>query len=68
MLEHLNASSDAKSIRDTAIIRALYGMGLRRVELISLDLCDLDLAEARMAILGKAGWRRREHFDPTKNP
>lgn len=53
MLEHLNASSDAKSIRDTAIIRALYGMGLRRVELISLDLCDLDLAEARMAILGK---------------
>lgn len=53
MLEHLNASSDAKSIRDTAIIRALYGMGLRRGELISLDLCDLDPAEARLAILGK---------------
>ena len=53
MLEHLEASSNAKSIRDTAIIRALYGMGLRRGELISLDLCDLDLAEGRMAIIGK---------------
>ena len=53
MLEHLEASSNAKSIRDTAIIRALYGMGLRRGELISLDLCDLDLADGRMAIIGK---------------
>lgn len=43
--------------RDGALIWCMFGRGLRRAEVAGLDLDDLDLAHARLHILGK---HRRE--------
>ncbi|MBM4072842.1 MAG: integrase [Planctomycetes bacterium] len=44
---------DAKGARDLAIIRCLYDLGLRRAEVVRLDLEDLDVAGGTVAVLGK---------------
>jgi integrase/recombinase XerC len=48
-------SGRPKAVRDLAIVRLLHDLGLRRGELVALDLADLDLeAEAAtVAVVGK---------------
>jgi integrase/recombinase XerC len=48
-------SGRAKPVRDLAIIRLLHDLGLRRGELVALDLADVELAAgaASVAIVGK---------------
>ncbi|MBA7624782.1 Tyrosine recombinase XerD [subsurface metagenome] len=44
--------------RDIAILELLYGTGIRGSELISLKLCDVDLAERFIVVLGKGAKER----------
>ncbi len=46
--------ADAKGIRDSAIIRLLFDLGLRRGEVISLNVEHLDLKAGTISVLGKA--------------
>lgn len=48
---------DALTLRDRAIVETAYAGGLRISELAGLDVADLDLARARVRVMGK---RRRE--------
>ena len=45
--------NEDKAIRDTAIVRLLHDLALRRGEVVKLDLSDLDLSNDRLSILGK---------------
>jgi integrase/recombinase XerC len=53
LLEVLNGRSDAKTVRDRAILRCLFDLGLRRKEVITLDLEDFDRQAGTLAVLGK---------------
>ena len=53
MIEAVANRQDTKAARDHAILRLLYDLALRRGEVVSLDLCDLDLASGTLAIQGK---------------
>lgn len=53
MLEQLAGRDDRKARRDRAILRLLYDRGLRRGEVVSLDLEDVDLQTSTLAVLGK---------------
>lgn len=53
MLGLVQSREDAKGIRDFAILRLLYDLALRRGEVVSLDLDDLDLNAGTVKILGK---------------
>lgn len=50
--------SDTLSARDKAIMELLYSSGLRVSELISLELSNLDLADATVRVLGKGAKTR----------
>jgi len=45
--------------RNRAILRLLYDLALRCSEVVSLDLCHLDLAQARLWVLGKGQVERQ---------
>ena len=53
MLDALGKREGGKAIRDKAIIRLLYDLGLRRAEVVSLDLEDVDLESGAVAVEGK---------------
>jgi integrase/recombinase XerC len=53
MLDQAKKAKEAKAIRDQAMLHLLYDMGLRRGEVISLDLTDLDLMAGTVSVLGK---------------
>jgi integrase/recombinase XerC len=53
MLGRLADRTDAKAVRDRAIFRLLFNLGLRRAEVVSLDLEHVDLAAPSLSILGK---------------
>lgn len=53
MLHVLDQRKDAKSVRDRAIPRCLFDLGLRRAEVLHLDLHDLDRQSGTLAVLGK---------------
>ena len=53
MLAALQARRDAKAQRDRAVLRLLYDLGLRRGEVVALDLAHVDLTAGRVAVLGK---------------
>ena len=53
MLQVLERRKDAKAIRDRAILRCLFDLGLRRAEVLHLDLQDLDRPAGTLAVLGK---------------
>jgi integrase/recombinase XerC len=53
MLSVLAGRQDAKGVRDRALLRCLYDLGLRRKEVVGLDLHDLDLEAGTVLILGK---------------
>ncbi len=44
---------EPKAIRDQAVLHLLYDLGLRRGEVINLDLADIDLNAGTLAVLGK---------------
>jgi integrase/recombinase XerC len=53
MLQVLDRRKDSKAVRDRAILRCLFDLGLRRAEVLHLDLHDLDLRTGTLAVLGK---------------
>lgn len=53
IFQYLESKQDTKSIRDNAILRLLFDLGLRRQEALNIDLEDLNLRDATVAILGK---------------
>ena len=66
MMKSLEGGKDAKSVRDRCIVRLLYGMALRRGELVSLDLTHVDLENGRMWVMGKARNERESLSVPFK--
>jgi integrase/recombinase XerC len=53
LLAVLDGRPGAKGARDLAILRLLYDLGLRRSEVVELDLADVDLEAGRVAVRGK---------------
>jgi integrase/recombinase XerC len=53
LLAVLADRSNPKAVRDRALLRLLYDLGLRRAEVVGLDTEDLDLAAGTVAVLGK---------------
>lgn len=52
---------DFEGVRDTLIIELLYTTGMRRAELVSLQLADVDMARYTVKVLGK---RNKERILP----
>lgn len=53
----LKDRQDAQGLRDTAMLRLLYNQGLRRGEVVGVDVGHFDAARGTLSILGK---KRRE--------
>src|SRR6476661_594713 len=53
MLAKARAQTPVKAARDAALVRLMFDLGLRRGEVIGLDLQDLDAQERRLWIKGK---------------
>lgn len=53
VLHVLDQRGDAKAKRDRAILRLLHDLGLRRGEVVSLDLLHVDLTAGTLSVLGK---------------
>jgi len=53
LLDELDERMDDKGRRDRAILRLLFDLALRRGEVVSLDVVDLDLEAGTVAVLGK---------------
>jgi site-specific recombinase XerD len=53
LFQTCSADSSPAGIRDGAILTVLYGLGLRRSELIALDVADYDPDQGTLAIQGK---------------
>lgn len=58
IFDFLHGKNDQKSIRDLAIMRVLFDLGLRRNEVCSLNVEDLDLQTGKIWILGKGHTQR----------
>jgi integrase/recombinase XerC len=67
LLGLLDGRDGAKAVRDRAIVRCLFDLGLRRGEVVGLDLVHLDLAAGTMDVLGKGrtGRERLSLPEPT---
>ena len=69
LLDAAQAQQGPKAFRDITILRLLHDLGLRRGEVVSLDVADLDLAGDRITVLGK-GRSQKEPItlpQPTKD-
>ncbi|MCP4571870.1 MAG: tyrosine-type recombinase/integrase [bacterium] len=53
ILGTLDGDTRPKALRDRAVLRLLYDCGLRRGEVVGLDVGDLDLEGDRVFVLGK---------------
>jgi integrase/recombinase XerC len=54
MLEAATAQRNkVKAVRDVALLRLLFDLGLRRAEVTALEVSDLDLSAGRVLVLGK---------------
>jgi len=53
LLQALAGRTDTKARRDLALLRLLHDLGLRRAEVVGLDLEHLDLAGSRLLVLRK---------------
>lgn len=58
VLAALRQREDPKAKRDRAIIRLLYDLGLRRGEVVSLDVEHLDSTTSSLSVLGKGRTQR----------
>jgi integrase/recombinase XerC len=54
VLAHAGRQRPGKAARDVAILRLLHDIGLRRGEVVGLDLDDVDLARSSLMVKGKA--------------
>lgn len=61
MVALLEQEETPKSLRDLCIIRLLYDLGLRRAEVVSIDVEDVDLARYELWVRGK-GRSAKERF------
>ncbi len=52
-LDDAEGSRRPKAARDRALVRLMWDLGLRRGELVELDLDHVDLDDARLSVLGK---------------
>jgi integrase/recombinase XerD len=50
--------TDAKGLRDRAVLETMYGAGLRVSELVGLDVDDVDVEDGSVRVLGKGGKER----------
>jgi integrase/recombinase XerD len=50
--------TDAKGLRDRALLETMYGAGLRVSEVVGLDADDVDLEDGSVRVLGKGGKER----------
>ena len=55
----LAGRSDVLRLRDRAMLEVLYGSGIRRSELVGLDLEDVDLERRQMRVVGGKGNKDR---------
>jgi integrase/recombinase XerC len=53
LLDEVERRRDKKAIRDRAALRLLYDLGLRRNEVVAIDVGDLDLDAGTVSVLGK---------------
>lgn len=53
LLAEVEGPASPKGVRDRAILRLLLDLALRRAEVTTLDVADVDLAEATVAVVGK---------------
>ncbi len=53
VLDATDLRTDAKGLRDRAIVRLLYELALRRLEVVRLDVADVDLESGAIQVLGK---------------
>ena len=60
LLQQVENRNDKKGIRDKAILRLLYDLGLRRGEVVTLDVEDLDLEHKVLRILGKGRTQKEQ--------
>jgi integrase/recombinase XerC len=60
LARQLQGRHDAKGLRDLAIVRLLFDLGLRRAEVVSLDVEHLDLEAGTVAVLGKGRSQREK--------
>ena len=58
LLSEEHEQHNAKAARDVAILRLAFGLGLRRNEPASLDICHVDLAGEKLLVLGKGSRER----------
>lgn len=58
---HLESADDFETLRDLTVVELLYGLGLRRSELIGLTERDIDLNRMQVRVLGKG---RKERIIP----
>ena len=66
MLEVAKVAKEPKAVRDVAILHLLYDLGLRRGEVVSLDMVDLDLTAGTLSILGKGRTQRESLTIPSE--
>ncbi len=62
MIEFAKATGGLKGYRDTAILYLLYGLALRRGEVVELDAENVDLKRPALSVIGK-GRVEREWID-----
>lgn len=53
VLDEIGGATSPKQLRDTAIVRLMTDLALRRGEVVALDFEDVDLASGTVAVLGK---------------
>ncbi|MCE9635536.1 MAG: site-specific integrase [Planctomycetes bacterium] len=53
LLAEVEVAADPKALRDRAMVRLLTDLALRRAEVTAIDVEDVDLAAATVAVLGK---------------
>ncbi|MBQ0786232.1 MAG: tyrosine-type recombinase/integrase [Oceanihabitans sp.] len=61
VLDELNFQDDYQGLRDKLIIELFYSTGIRRIELVQLQLKDVDVSNKTLKVLGK---RNKERFVP----
>jgi len=66
ILRMVENRKDKKGMRDRAILRLLFDLGLRRGELIRLDLEDVDVEKKKIKVMGKGKSQKAELSLPRK--
>ncbi len=64
VIENLSFDSSFEGVRDKLIIELFYATGIRRIELVQLQLKDIDFSNKTIKVLGK---RNKERFLPLLN-